>query len=198
MLSRQARLIDHSASAMLRSLAANATGAVPFASIAEAAGARVHGLALLLLVLPETLPLPLPSISVVLALPLLVISVHLTLFGEGSGWPARLERVAVPRTVLAAMAEYLAPILERLEDASRPRWRGLARRERLVGFVAIYLSAILFLPIPFMNAAPALCLAAIALGLIQRDGLLIAIGFAGTAVISGMLAWLGIWAASIL
>lgn len=170
---------EPTASEILRSLAGGEGGAIPFSAFVESAGSRIHGLALLLLVLPEVPPIPLPSASAVLGIPLVIISSHLALFGEGSLLPARLQSVAVPRSVVVAAARYLSPLLSWLERASKPRWSGLARRERLIGWFCLYLSVVLLLPIPLMNALPAMCLATIALGMIQRDGLFIAAGMAG-------------------
>lgn len=184
------------ASEILRSLAARGEGAIPFGAVVDAAGSRIHGLALLLLVLPETLPLPLPSASSVLGVPLIMISGHLALFGERAGLPGRIRRLKTPRSIVAALARYVSPVLERLERWSRPRWEGIVRRERLIGLVCVYLSAILLLPIPFLNAPPAICLAAIAFGVIQRDGLMIALGMAGSVVLTAALAGIVVWTGS--
>jgi hypothetical protein len=175
------------ASEVLESLAAGNEEKIPLGGIAAAAGSRVHGLALLIVVLPEVPPIPFPSASLILAIPLVIISAHLALFGEARLLPARLRSLSVPRSVVVAAARYLAPVLRWVERASRPRWRRLAGQERLIGLVCLYLSIILLLPLPLVNAPPAMCLAAIALGMIQRDGLLIAAGIAGTVVITGVL-----------
>ena len=182
------------ASDVLRSLASGRESTISFGDLVAAAGARVHGLILLLLVLPETLPLPLPSASTILAPPLMLISLHLALFGENGAWPGRMSGWHVPRSTVAATARYLVPVLRWLEAMSRPRWAALARRERLIGLACLYLSAMLFLPIPLLNTPPAICLALIALGLIQRDGLIIALGLGGTLATTLALAWLVIWA----
>ena len=182
---------DHTASHVLRSLAARNEPSISFGTILAAAGARVHGLALLLIVLPETLPLPLPSASTVLAIPLFLISLHLAVFGEGGGWSSpRLDAIRIRRTALAAAVRYVAPVLEWLEALSRPRWSAIARRERLIGLVCLYLSAVLFLPLPFVNAPPAICMALLALGLIQRDGVIVTLGLAGSAAVTVALAWI--------
>jgi hypothetical protein len=60
--------------------------------------------------------------------------------------------------------------------------------ERLAGVFSLFLSVILLLPIPLFNTPPALCLCAIALGLIQRDGLLIGVGMGGTVLTAAALA----------
>lgn len=168
------------ASSVLRRLAEGGGDSISFAEILEYAGPRVHGLALLLLVLPETVPLPLPSASTILAIPLCLISLHLVIYGEGGRWPQRLQTLRVSRAATAVVARYLVPVLAWLEAFSRPRLTILAHRQRLLGLVCFYLSLILLLPLPFLNAPPAICLALIALGLIQQDGLLIAAGIAGT------------------
>lgn len=175
---------------MLKSLASGEGETVSFLDMMNAAGARVHGLALLLLVLPETVPLPLPSASLVLAIPLFLISLHLAIFGEGSRWPARLNTVQIKRSAVAATARYVSPVLEWFERMSRNRWRIVARHDRVIGIVCAYLSLILLLPIPFLNTPPAISMALIALGLIQRDGLLVMLGFVGTAATTIALIWI--------
>lgn len=189
-------LTEPTASEVLRALAAGREPTISFGDLLAATGARVHGFALLVIVLPETLPLPLPSASTFLAVPLMLISLHLVLFGESSSWPARLRGFHVSRAAVAAAVRYMAPVLEWVEALSRPRWAGLARRESLVGLVCLYLSLILFLPIPLLNAPPAICLALLALGLIQRDGIIIALGLAGTAAVTATLVWIVVWAES--
>ena len=175
------------ASAILELLAAGDEERVPFSAIVAAAGSRVHGLALLVFVLPEVPPLPLPSASTILAIPLIIISAHLALFGEGSLLPAPVQAVSMPRSILAAAARYLAPVLRWIERASRPRWLWIARRERLIGLVCLYLSVVLILPIPLLNSPPAACIAAVALGMIQRDGVFIVAGIVGGLVVTAVL-----------
>ena len=73
----------------------------------------------------------------------------------------------------------MAPVFRKLERVSHPRWEVLAKRERLLGVACLILSVILALPIPFGNLLPALCLAALAFGMIQRDGVVVALGLLG-------------------
>lgn len=156
-------------------------------------GSRVHGLALALLALPDTLPLPVPSTSLVLGVPLIMIAAHMVLYGEGSKLPGRAEALAIPHAAIAVLARYGAPVLDVLEKLSRPRWHVLVRSDRALGLLCLYLSVLLILPIPFFNAAPAICLVAIALGMVHRDGLMVAIGALGTAVLTFALVYLGGW-----
>lgn len=167
---------EESASDILRGLAAHPETKITFGEVVAAAGSRVHGLALFLFVLPETLPLPLPSASSILGIPLLLISGHLAIFGEAKALPPRILAIKIPRAVFVVIARYIAPVLGWIEQVSRPRWAIFVREERPMGILCLYLSLILFLPLPLMNAPPAICLAIVALGIIHRDGVLIAAG----------------------
>jgi hypothetical protein len=146
-----------------------------------ALGGRVHAMALFILVLPETIPLPVPSIGAILGVPLLVIAAHLIVYGEGGVLPAGVRDTAVPVSTIRIVLRYLRPVLGAFERVSRPRWRDLAGQERLAGVACLYLALVLVLPIPFVNLIPAVCLALIAFGVAQRDGLYVAIGLAATA-----------------
>jgi hypothetical protein len=185
-------------SKILRDLDAAGQGPVPLAAMLRAMGSRVHGMLLLLLALPDTLPMPVPSTSTVLGIPLVAIAGHLVLFGEGSNLPRRAERVTVSPRIVHALARYAAPALAFIERLSRPRFTLLLRSNRALGLVCLYLSIILLLPIPFMNALPALCLVAVALGMIQRDGLIVAAGIAGTVAVTVFLISFADWLASLL
>lgn len=182
-----AEVREESASEILASLAARPEAHIPFGDVVRAAGSRVHGIAMFIFVLPETIPLPLPSASAILGVPLLIISAHLAIFGEAANLPQRVLDLKVPRAVFVAISKYIGPVLATLEKLSRPRWNFFVREERAMGILCLYLSFILWLPLPLVNAPPAICLAAVALGIIHRDGILIAFGWAGAVAISAML-----------
>ena len=186
------------ASRLIRDLASSNAGQVSLGALLTSLGSRAHGLALVLLALPDTLPLPIPSTSTVLGIPLVLIAAHLVLYGEGSKLPRRAEAIAVSPAVIRALARYAAPLLEALEKLSRPRWPRFVRNDRLLGLLCLYLSVLLLLPIPFLNAAPALCLIAIALGMIHRDGLMVAAGIVGTALVTLSLGFFAEWISSLL
>jgi hypothetical protein len=125
---------EHRLTVVLKAFAAQ-KDAPSLATVLAALGGRAHAMALLVLVLPETVPLPLPSISAVLGIPLIAVAAHLLIFGEGAALPARLGRIVLPTSSLVAAARYAGPTLEWLERVTRPRWIRLAQNERLVGAV---------------------------------------------------------------
>jgi hypothetical protein len=175
-----------SLSGLLRSLARDDSPPSDSTSIVATAGNRVHGLVLFLLVLPELPPLPLPSVSAILGMPLLLISTHLAWFGDRARLPSRLVSSRFQRSVLQRSSRLLIPVVQWIERHSLERWSWLVR-PRLVGLLCAYLSLVLLLPIPLMNSPPAWCLALLAVGLVRRDGLLIAIGVCGAAVLTAVL-----------
>jgi hypothetical protein len=63
--------------------------------------------------------------------------------------------------------------------------------ERLIGLACLLLSMVLVLPIWLGNMAPAAAIAVLSLGLVQRDGLVVLIGWGVVAVAVGLLvlAW---------
>jgi hypothetical protein len=171
----------------LRKLAAGDEKSIRVGAVITAVGSRVHGLALLLFAIPDALPLPIPSVSAIIGLPLVLISAHLIAFGDKSRLPKKVEAAQIPGGAVRAVARYLGPVLARLEHLSRPRWRGLIVHESLIGAVCLYLSVILFLPIPLMNTPSAMSLVAIGLGMVQRDGVLITAGIVGAALTTAAL-----------
>jgi hypothetical protein len=184
---------DAPTSEILRSLAEREGESAPLRDVISAMGMRAHGIALILFALPDALPLPIPSLSAILGIPLVVIAGHLVLFGEGSGLPERVLAARIPRSALRTLARFGAPALRALELVSRPRLSALLRYQRVVGLVCLYLALLLLLPIPFVNFPPALCLVVIALGLVQRDGVLVVIGVVLTAALTYSLKFAAGW-----
>ncbi len=172
--------------------------AATLAELLAAFGSRAHGGAILLLGLPDALPWPVPSVSTILGIPLVIVSAHLALHGEGGRLPRGIAERQVPQRLVAAMARRLPPVLAWVEHLTRPRWRRVAGREHLLGWVCLYLSLLLVAPLPFFNMPPSLCLVLLAWGMIQRDGIFVAAGLAGTAAVTAALAVIALWARSLL
>jgi len=155
----------------------------------EQAGVRVHGAAILLMALPESLPLPIPSMGAILGVPLIAVSAHLALFGERGNLPANARTLVLPERMIEMMSRYMVKPLRYAERISRPRLSRLASHERLIGIVCVLMSLFLLLPIPLMNAFPAIALVCLSWGLVQGDGLLVGVGIViSTAVVLSFLA----------
>jgi hypothetical protein len=148
-------------------------------------GDRAFGVLLLMFALPNLLPVPLPGMSAVLGLPLVLLAAQMLIGLSRPRLPARLARWCPEPRHADHVVAGARRLLSRLERFVRPRWPFLAddRRVRhLLGAVCLALALVLALPIPLGNLLPALALSLIALGLLERDGLVVAVGVALGAV----------------
>ncbi|MHA6346602.1 exopolysaccharide biosynthesis protein [Roseivivax sp. CAU 1761] len=132
----------------------------------------------------------LPGSSVVTGLPLIIITLQL-LSGRPSVWlPGVLSNRSIDRASFARILHYALPWVRRIEGLARPRvWPATAGAvDRVIGLAGLLMALLLFLPIPFANAVPALAIIALGLALSERDGLWLAAGLAASALAIGLVA----------
>lgn len=153
--------------------------------------ARAMGALLLIFALPNVLP-SLPGTSGILGLPLIYLTSQMML-GRLPWLPKFIATRSLARTDFAALVNRIEPWLARSERFLKPRlsWLVHEKAERLIGLVALFLSVILILPIPFGNMLPALAISLFALGLMEHDGIWVIAGFvvtiAATSVVAAVL-----------
>ncbi|MDZ4876968.1 MAG: hypothetical protein CLLPBCKN_006403 [Chroococcidiopsis cubana SAG 39.79] len=140
-------------------------------------GERAFGPTLLLCALPEALPLPIAGISALVAMPLLLVSGQLVLGYQQPKLPDLLLEQRFKKEHCEQVISGAIPFLEKLEGFVEPRWSFFTspEAERCVGALLLILGFIIALPIPFGNMLPAIAIVLICLGLIEKDGLIIAI-----------------------
>ncbi|MBF9058754.1 exopolysaccharide biosynthesis protein [Rhodobacterales bacterium HKCCSP123] len=180
-----------STSERLGQLAADATGeTVTLDWILEQLRERAFGLFLLVLALPCCIPF-LYGIPQIVALPLLFVSGQV-MIGRRLPWlPARLGARTVTSEGLATLARRSEPWLLRIEAVSRPRLIALTHRplDQLVGVALVLFSGSILVPLPATNTVPGIAVVIVAMGLLQRDGLLVILGMVlGTAWIATLIA----------
>ncbi len=164
---------------------------VSIADLLHAMDSRAMGALLLIFALPNVLP-SLPGTSGVLGLPLVYLTSQMML-GRMPWLPKFIANRSLARSDFAALIYRMDPWLDWAERFLKPRlsWLASARAERLIGGVALLLSIILFLPIPFGNMLPALAICLFALGLIEHDGVWVIAGigvtFAAISVVAAVL-----------
>lgn len=173
----------------LRLLGDQQTGdQVSMANLVGSLHRRAFGLSLLLFALPNCLP-TIPGFSTVTGLMLLVIAGQMVAGRETLLLPRALGRRTVSTRHLRGIIARVLPSLRRVERFCRPRRAVFTERmgRRLMGCVIIILSAILMLPIPFIgNQPPGLAIVVLALGLTERDGLVVVIGY-GLSVLAAII-----------
>lgn len=150
---------------------------------------------ILFFALPNLLPVP-PGTSGVLGVPLLFLAAQLAL-GLPAWLPASIAARSISRERFAALTRRLLPWLARVEPLLRPRWPALsaALPVRLAGLLCFVLAAVLALPVPLGNMAPAFAISVMMLGVLRHDGAwLVAGAAAGAAALAIALAviWAGL------
>jgi len=165
-------------SEMFAQLARDADGPISLGRIVEAMGARAFAPLLVLFAMINLIPILPPGSTAILGLPLLVFSAQM-IMGYRRPWlPASLtKRTMSPETFRKAM-EWIVPRLAQIERYVRPRYWPFWRRQgnSVVGAIALVLSISIVLPIPFGNWLPALSTALLGISLLERDGVMLAIG----------------------
>ena len=172
------------AAAHLRRLRETLAGPITLGELAAKLGREGIGLLAFVIALPFLQPIPLAGLGTPVGFLLAAIGLQLARGHEAPILPRfaaerRLEEATVTR--LLSLAERF---LGRAERFARPRWPALARSPRLIGGAIIALGAILIVPVfvPFGNPLTAVSLALLGLALLEEDGLLCALGLAGTVL----------------
>lgn len=179
-LSRQPRPHRPRAADLLEEFITNFQGStITLADLLNALGHRAFGVAMLVFALANLLIANIPGISTVLGLPLILISTQMVM-GHTKPWlPKRLAERAFKRVTFERMIKRSVKVLRSIEKLIKPRLLALSehKAERYLGAIACAMSVVLALPIVFGNWLPAWGLAFIALGMIERDGLFIILGW---------------------
>jgi hypothetical protein len=169
---------DRLSDLLMRQAAMVTSERVTLGDMAEFLGDRSIGGLLLVLALPMALPVPAPGISVLFGVPMIVISAQLALGYRRPWLPARLTRRSVARSSFLAIVDRILPTLRRLERIVRPRagWLAGPWARIPVGIICLVLAIIIALPVPLGHVVPGTAISVLALGLIERDGIAIALG----------------------
>jgi hypothetical protein len=139
------------------------------------------------LTLPFMVPVSIPGVSTVFGAVILLIGVSVLM--DRTPWlPDRFMRKEFPAgTLRAALGKGLGWV-QRLERISRRRWLGLTHGPVMHGIngLMIVLGAVLLMApfglIPFSNTLPGLAVLFLAIGILQRDGVCILLGYVTNAL----------------
>ncbi|MEQ8256085.1 MULTISPECIES: exopolysaccharide biosynthesis protein [Roseovarius] len=166
---------------------------------------RAFGLFLLILALPCCIPF-LYGVPQVVALPLMFVAIQIAI-GRRVPWlPGNLAARQVTSDSLHRLSGRAGPWLRRIEAVSKPRLAFLTRKplDQVVGLALVLFSASILVPLPATNTVPGFAVVVVAMGLLQRDGILVLIGavlgtawiatliFAGATLVSLIKGWLGL------
>lgn len=161
----------------------------------ESLSARSFAVVILMLALVSMAP----GVSFVTGLLITILGVQMMAGRESPAFPRRLGAYTIPTAYLSGSVQRVVPALRQIERIVRPRWSTppLATK-RAVGLVVVLLSlAVVFVPIPLSNVAPAFMIALIAIAYLEEDGMLL---FAAALIAFALLTatCVGVWQAAIL
>lgn len=175
------------------------TPTVTIAALSDVLSGRAYGMLMLVLALPNLIPIPAPGLSAIVGAPLILVTLQM-MVGRTSPWfPHFISKRSIKTEQLRRVCNRVVPVMQRLELVTSPRLKFLAKSpvDRLIALICIILSLMIMMPIPFGNALPALAICFFAIGILQRDGLLVITGLIvtllGTAAISAFIGDLWGW-----
>jgi hypothetical protein len=132
--------------------------------------------------LPFMLPVSVPGVSTVFGLGIILIAIGITL--NRVPWlPRRILTRPLPTPALQQAFARGERIVARVERLVRPRWLPVtasAAGNVVHGLALVLAGGLLIMPlglVPFSNTLPALAVMLLALGLLERDGVFVALGY---------------------
>jgi hypothetical protein len=173
---------------------------ISIGDLLEALRRRALGALMFIFAIITALPMP-PGVSAVVGAPLVFLSAQLML-GMNAWLPRIISDRSLSRVDFTKVVKAASPWLARAESVMKPRFEFLAARPavHIVGFVALFMSLLVLLPIPGANMAPSIAICILALGLLERDGIWITIGIVvgvvSTVVVAGLYWVLITWSVS--
>ena len=120
-----------------------------------------------------------PFISVLFGLPMILLSAQMVFGIRTPIFPRFIRHRTIRQNLLVQGINQSIRGLEIIERYIKPRLYYLSHPflNRVHGLTALVLAIMVSLPIPLFNVPPSIALAVLAMGLLQRDGLLIAVAY---------------------
>ncbi len=165
-------------SVAIRDLAERTRGRdVTVGEILAALKDRGFGVFMILFALPNAV---IPGISFILGAPVVLFALQLAAGREEVWLPAFMRRQKLSAELFEKVAARVEKFLVWIEKRLMPRWCSVVTGpgERFLGLYIAIVAGFLMMPIPFGNMLPALGIALMAVGLIEKDGKAAVIGMA--------------------
>jgi len=158
-------------------------GNLTFRRILKMLGDRTFGVGLLFFSLPSALPFSaIPGVSLVFGIPIIIFAFQM-LFARKTLWlPKVIADHAIHHEKVSKIIYIANPYLTTVEKLLKPRLTFMLSRimEVINGFTIFCLALLLMLPIPFSNFIFSILIIVFSLGVIEKDGLFIIIGYIAT------------------
>jgi hypothetical protein len=193
---RSRRPTPERTSEVLATLAQGEGERVAFRDIVAELKHRAVGFTTLVFALPCVLPMP-PGIPTLCGIALCAIGINLLAARRRLWLPRAIADKSIARSDLNRIIYKAVPYMRKLERFCKPRLPLMTESvgKVFIGLVLLVLGFIMILPIPFIgNMPPGFAASVIALGVTERDGLVVLVGLLVSAA-AVALASAGTWAA---
>ncbi len=138
---------------------------------------RAFGFLLLILALPCCIPF-LYGVPQAVSVPLVFVAAQI-IIGRNNLWlPDFAKKRSFETQSFRSMSARAKPYLKWFEVFSKPRltWLTMGPAERIFGLFILVFSASIMIPLPGTNTIPGFAVALMALGFIEKDGILMILG----------------------
>ena len=136
-------------------------------------------LAMVFFALPVAVPLPYPpGFTTIMGIPLLILSIQMLFGSKKVRLPQKINDYEIKNSTLKMISNKIVPIVEVIEKYMKPRlsFAKSVYCEQFIGFICLLAAFSVAIPLPLTNAMPALGITVMALGLLNRDGIIILAG----------------------
>lgn len=167
---------------------------ITFGEMVQRLRHRSFGLMTLVFAVPCVLPMP-PGVAGLCGVVIVIIAVQMLIGLPGVVLPPPLARRGMSRALFRRMVDRALPHVQRLERVCRPRLPVAHHRlgEAVIGFTLLLLGLVITLPIPIIgNIPPGIAASIIAVGISERDGLVVVVGMLATLIalaVTSAMAW---------
>ena len=111
--------------------------------------------------------------------PLIALSIQMILGSKKVKLPKKISEYEINSSSMQKISSKIIPVLEFIEKYTKPRFKFTQSVycEQFVGVMNFIASIAITIPLPMTNAIPALGITIMAIGLLNRDGVVVLIGF---------------------
>ncbi len=148
-------------------------------------GERGFGVFLTLLSIPSAMPVPAPGYSIPFGIVLALFGLQMA-FRRPRPWlPRRARNIRITAATGEAIVSGLTRALRIVEKLVKPRfsWMESPPCIAAIGVLIVLMGALMCVPIPLTNTAPALVVLLAGIGLVEKDGLVSAAAAAAGATL---------------
>lgn len=149
-------------------------------------------LGLMLFTLLSSLPLfGIPGFTTLTGVPIVLLGGQLLAGREEIWLPRRIRRRPLTSPKLWAWMQRTLPTVRKVERLMKPRLPAMASpaMHRVCGIAFVMMGTLLALPIPLINFPAGFSMFVLAVGLVERDGVLIGIGLGAIALLVSGIAY---------